>query len=114
MKQAVSFIAAAGAALVVSAGNGFCDDTGTGAPSVLIEGSGNVSAGGQAVARKGDRAADQSAVVEGSPNVYINGKPAALQGSRTGCGGPIVGGASNVYVNGKPLARSGDLTAGCQ
>ena len=84
-----------------------------GAPGVIVEGSGNVSVGGQAAARKGDRTDDGQAAVEGSPNVFINGKPAVRVGDRTGCGGVAVGGASNVFVNGKPLARSGDLTSGC-
>ncbi len=83
------------------------------APGVIVEGSGNVSVGGQAAARKGDRTDGADAAVEGSPNVFINGKPAVRVGDRTGCGGVVVGGASNVFVNGKPLARSGDLTSGC-
>jgi uncharacterized Zn-binding protein involved in type VI secretion len=83
------------------------------APGVIVEGSGNVSAGGQAVARKGDRTDGVDSAVEGSPNVFINGKPAVRVGDRTACGGVVVGGASNVFVNGRPLARSGDLTSGC-
>jgi uncharacterized Zn-binding protein involved in type VI secretion len=82
-------------------------------PSVITEGSGNVSVGGQAAARKGDRTDGADAAVEGSSNVFINGKPAVRVGDRTGCGGVVVGGASNVFVNGRPLARSGDLTSGC-
>lgn len=85
----------------------------SGAPSVIVEGSGNVSAGGQPAARKGDTTDKGQALVEGSPNVFINGRPAAVVGDRTGCGGVTVGGASNVFINGKPMARAGDLTTGC-
>ena len=85
----------------------------TGAPGVITGGSGNVSVGGQAAARKGDTTDGATAIVEGSSNVFINGKPAATVGDRTGCGGIAVGGASNVFVNGKPVARAGDLTTGC-
>jgi uncharacterized Zn-binding protein involved in type VI secretion len=91
------------------------DDAGSpsGAPSVIVQGSGNVSAGGLPAARKGDTGDDAQPFVEGSSNVFINGRPAARVGDKTGCGGVAVSGASNVYVNGKPLARSGDLTSGC-
>ncbi len=85
----------------------------SGAPAVIIEGSGDVSAGGQAAARKGDATDNGQIIVEGSKDVFINGRPAALAGGRTACGGVTVGGASNVYINGKPMARSGDLTAAC-
>lgn len=84
-----------------------------GAPGVVIEGSGNVSAGGQPAARKGDRTSDGSAAVEGSPDVFINGRPALRAGDRTACGGVAVAGASNVFVNGRPLARAGDTASGC-
>ena len=84
-----------------------------GAPGVITQGSGNVSVGGQAAARKGDTTDQADQVVEGSSNVFINGKPAVTVGDRTGCGGVVVGGQSNVFVNGKPLARAGDLTSGC-
>jgi len=80
---------------------------------VITEGSGNVSVGGQAAARQGDRTTAGDAVVEGSPNVFINGRPAVTMGGKTGCGGTTVGGASNVFINGKPVARAGDLTTGC-
>ncbi|MGE0627816.1 MAG: PAAR domain-containing protein [Hyphomicrobiaceae bacterium] len=91
---------------------------GSSAPGVIMDGSGNVSVGGQAAARKGERTTGSGAdgagkIVEGSSNVFINGRPAATLGDRTGCGGIVVGGSSNVFVNGKPLARSGDLTTGC-
>ncbi len=46
-----------------------------GAPGVIVEGSGNVSVGGQPAARKGDRTDDGQAAVEGSSNVFINGGP---------------------------------------
>jgi uncharacterized Zn-binding protein involved in type VI secretion len=85
----------------------------TGGIGVITEGSGNVSAGGQAAARKGDVTDGGNALVEGSPNVFINGRPAALMGGKTGCGGTTVGGASNVFINGKPMARAGDITTGC-
>jgi uncharacterized Zn-binding protein involved in type VI secretion len=85
----------------------------TGAPGVITEGSADVSIGGQAGARKGDRTDGGGAVVEGSSNVFINGKPAATTGDRTGCGGIAVGGGSGVFINGKPVARAGDLTTGC-
>lgn len=83
------------------------------APGVITGGSGDVSAGGQAAARKGDRTDTGAAVVEGSSNVFINGRPAVTVGDRTGCGGVTVSGASNVFVNGKPLARAGDITTAC-
>jgi uncharacterized Zn-binding protein involved in type VI secretion len=85
----------------------------TGAPGVITQGSGNVSVGGQAAARKGDTDDRGSALLEGSPNVMINGRPAVTLGDRTGCGGVTVGGSSNVFINGKPVARAGDLTTGC-
>lgn len=84
-----------------------------GVPGVITRGSGNVSIGSQAAARKGDTDDRGSALVEGSPNVTINGRPAVTLGDRTGCGGVTVGGASNVFINGKPVARAGDLTTGC-
>jgi uncharacterized Zn-binding protein involved in type VI secretion len=84
-----------------------------GAPGVVVEGSGNVSAGGQPAARNGDRTDDGNAVVGSSKNVFINGRPAVTVGDVSNCGGVVVGGASNVFVNGKPLARAGDLTSGC-
>ena len=83
-------------------------------PGVITQGSGNVSAGGQAAARKGDTDDKGNPLIEGSPNVFINGRPAATLGDRTGCGGVTVGGSSNVFVNGKPLARAGDMTSGCE
>ena|SRR5579884_952757 len=85
----------------------------SGAPAVIVEGSGNVNAGGQPAARKGDTADNGQAIVDGSPNVFINGRPAAVVGGRTGCGGVAVNGAPNVFINGKPMARAGDLTTGC-
>ncbi len=85
----------------------------SGAPAVIVEGSGNVSVGGQAAARKGDTGDNSQPIAEGSKNVFINGRPAVTAGDRTACGGVTVGGASNVFVNGKPMARSGDLTTGC-
>lgn len=84
-----------------------------GAPGVIVQGSGNVSVGGQPAARKGDTTDSSQALVEGSSNVFINGRPAVTAGDKTGCGAITVGGASNVFINGKPVARSGDLTAGC-
>jgi uncharacterized Zn-binding protein involved in type VI secretion len=84
-----------------------------GAPAVIVEGSGDVSAGGQAAARKGDRTDDSKPLAEGSNNVFINGRPAVTVGDRTLCGSVTAGGASNVFVNGKPIARGGDLTTGC-
>lgn len=100
--------------LVMSvAANAQTSEPATGGVGVITQGSGNVSAGGQAAARQGDATTDGAAVVEGSPNVFINGRPAVTMGSKTGCGGTTVGGASNVFVNGKPLARAGDLTTGC-
>ena len=85
----------------------------SGAPAVIVEGSGDVSAGGQAAARKGDPGDNGQPIAEGSKNVFINGRPAVTAGDRTACGGVTVGGASNVFVNGKPMARSSDLTTGC-
>ena len=82
-------------------------------PGVVTEGSGSVSLGGAAAARKGDAAAGEGAVVEGSRDVFINGRPAATVGDRTGCGGIVVGGGGGVFINGKPAARTGDLTTGC-
>jgi uncharacterized Zn-binding protein involved in type VI secretion len=101
-----------GAVLPVAAQSGPTEPA-TGAPGVIIQGSANVSVGGQAAARKGDTDDRGSALVEGSSNVFINGKPAVTLGDRTGCGGITVGGSSNVFVNGKPMARAGDLTTGC-
>jgi uncharacterized Zn-binding protein involved in type VI secretion len=83
------------------------------APGVVTEGSGSVSIGGVAAARKGDAAAGDGAIVEGSPNVFINGRPAATVGDRTGCGGIVVGDGGGVFINGKPAARTGDVTTGC-
>jgi uncharacterized Zn-binding protein involved in type VI secretion len=85
----------------------------SGSPAIIVEGSGDVSVGGQAAARKGDTGDDGRPIAEGSKDVFINGRPAVTAGDRTACGGVTVGGASNVFVNGKPVARSGDLTAGC-
>jgi uncharacterized Zn-binding protein involved in type VI secretion len=85
----------------------------SGAPAVIVEGSGNVSVGGQGAARKGDTGDNSQPIAEGSKNVFINGRPAVTVGDRTACGGVTVGGASNVFVNGKPMARAGDLTMGC-
>jgi uncharacterized Zn-binding protein involved in type VI secretion len=85
----------------------------SGAPGVIKDGSGNVSAGGQAAARVGDTTTNGDALVEGSPNVFINGKPAAVMSGKSSCGGVTVGGSSNVFINGKPVARTGDLTTGC-
>ncbi len=85
----------------------------SGAPAVIIEGSGNVSVGGQAAARKGDAADNGQILAEGSKDVFINGRPAVAAGDRTACSGVTVGGASNVFINGKPMARSGDLTTAC-
>jgi uncharacterized Zn-binding protein involved in type VI secretion len=87
---------------------------GSGAPGVITDGSANISIGGQAAARSGDRTTDPGATVQGSsPNVFINGRPAATVGDKTECGGVVIGGAPNVFINGKPVARSGDLTTGC-
>lgn len=84
-----------------------------GAPEVIVQGSGDVSAGGQAAARKGDITDRAQPIAGGSKDVFINGKPAVTVGDKTACGGAIVGGASNVFINGKPMARSGDLATGC-
>jgi uncharacterized Zn-binding protein involved in type VI secretion len=84
-----------------------------GAPAVIVQGSGDVSVGGQAAARKGDTTDGAQPIVQGSKDVTINGRPAVTAGDRTACGGVTVGGSSNVFINGKPVARSGDLTAGC-
>jgi uncharacterized Zn-binding protein involved in type VI secretion len=102
-------------ALLLMAGPVLAEEAGlpAGAPGVIVEGSGNVSVGGQPAARKGDRTDDGHAAVEGSKNVFINGRPAVTVGDTSSCGGVVVGGASNVFVNGKPLARAGDLTSGC-
>jgi len=85
----------------------------SGAPGVIVEGSANVSAGGQPAARKGDATDGGQIVVEGSKDVFINDRPAAVAGGRTACSGVTVGGAANVFINGKPMARSGDLTTAC-
>ena len=79
----------------------------------IIQGSPDVSVGGNSAARRGDATKNGAPVVQGSPDVFINGKPAALMGDRTACGGTVVGGSSNVFINGKPLARTGDDTRGC-
>jgi uncharacterized Zn-binding protein involved in type VI secretion len=101
--------------LLMAAAPALAEEAGlaAGAPGVIIEGSGDVSAGGQPAARKGDRTDDGHAAVEGSKNVFINGRPAVTVGDISSCGGVVVGGASNVFVNGKPLARAGDVTSGC-
>jgi uncharacterized Zn-binding protein involved in type VI secretion len=83
------------------------------APGVITGGSGDVNAGGQGAARKGDVTDQGQPIVQGSSDVFINGKPAVTIGDRTGCGGIATGGSANVFVNGKPLARAGDLTTGC-
>jgi uncharacterized Zn-binding protein involved in type VI secretion len=91
-------------------------------PGVIVEGSENVSVGGQSAARAGDATNTGNVVVEGSPDVLINGKSAAVQGGATDCGGivpkarlrhDVVGGSSNVFINGKPVARAGDVAGGC-
>lgn len=82
-------------------------------PGVIVQGSGDVSIGGQSAARAGDATSNGNVVVEGSPDVFINGKPAATQGGTTDCGGIVIGGASNVYINGKPAAGLGDAASGC-
>ncbi len=102
-------------ALLLAVAPALAQDAGlpSGAPAVIVEGSGNVGAGGQAAARKGDAADNGQVIVEGSKDVFINGRPAATVGGRTACGGVTVGGASNVFINGKPMARSSDLTTAC-
>jgi uncharacterized Zn-binding protein involved in type VI secretion len=102
-------------ALLLIAGEGEAQNTNlpSGAPEAVVGGSGNVSAGGQAAARKGDATDQSQPIVGGSKNVFINGRPAVTVGDSTACGGIVVGGASNVFINGKPMARSGDLTSGC-
>lgn len=82
-------------------------------PGVIVEGSGDVSIGGQSAARAGDATSTGNVVVEGSPDVFINGKPAAVQGDSTSCGGVVIGGSSNVFINGKPAAGTGDAASGC-
>jgi uncharacterized Zn-binding protein involved in type VI secretion len=82
-------------------------------PGVIVKGSGDVKAGGQGAARKGDVTDKGQPIVQGSSNVFINGKPAVTAGDRTGCGEIATGGSPNVFVNGKPLARTGDVTSGC-
>jgi uncharacterized Zn-binding protein involved in type VI secretion len=88
-------------------------DLPAGAPAVIVQGSGDVSVGGQNAARKGDATDSAQPLAEGSKDVIINGRPAVTAGDRTACSGIAVGGASNVFINGKPVARSGDLTTGC-
>ncbi|MEZ5923317.1 MAG: PAAR domain-containing protein [Hyphomicrobiaceae bacterium] len=85
----------------------------TASPGVIVEGSGDVSIGGQSAARVGDTTSTGNVVVEGSPDVFINGKPAAVQGGATNCGGIVIGGSSNVFINGKPAASTGDVATGC-
>jgi uncharacterized Zn-binding protein involved in type VI secretion len=82
-------------------------------PGVIVEGSADVSIGGQSAARAGDATSTGNVIVEGSPDVFINGKPAAVQGGTTECGGVVIGGSSNVFINGKPAAGTGDATSGC-
>ncbi len=96
--------------LFLFAGPGQAQDAGAppAVPSVIVGASGDVNAGGQAAARKGDATDTGQPIVEGSQDVFINGRPAALAGGKTACGGVTVGGAPTVFVNGKPLARSGD------
>ena len=79
----------------------------------IIQGSPDVSVGGNSAARQGDTTAKGGPIVQGSPDVFINRKPAVIMGDGTACGGAVVGGSSNVFVNGKPLARTGDDTQGC-
>ncbi len=105
-----------GLLLTIAVAPAFAEDGGglpAGAPGVAVEGSGNVSVGGQPAARKGDRTDAGHAIAQGSSNVFINGRPAVTVGDTTNCGGVVVGGAGNVFVNGKPLARAGDQTSGC-
>jgi uncharacterized Zn-binding protein involved in type VI secretion len=84
-----------------------------GTPAVILEGSGDVSVGGQAAARKGDATDSAQPLAQGSKDVLINGKPAVTAGDVTACGGIAIGGASNVFINGKPVARSGDIATAC-
>jgi uncharacterized Zn-binding protein involved in type VI secretion len=79
----------------------------------IIQGSPDVSVGGNSAARQGDTTKNGEPIVQGSPDVFINRKPAAVMGDPTACGGAVVVGSSNVFVNGKPLARTGDNTQGC-
>ncbi len=82
-------------------------------PGVVVEGSENVTIGGQSAARVGDQTSTGAVVVEGSSNVFINGKPAAIQGGATDCGGIVIGSSSGVYINGKPAAGTGSVATGC-
>ena len=82
-------------------------------PGVITQGSENVTIGGAAAVRQGERTSNATAIVQGSSNVFINGKPAVTLGDQTNCGGVIVSGASGVLINGKPVARVGDVTTGC-
>ncbi len=91
-------------------------------PGVVVEGSENVTIGGQSAARAGDQTSTGNVIVEGSSNVFINGKPAAVQGGATDCGGivpkarlrhDVIGSSSGVYINGKPAAGTGSVATGC-
>jgi uncharacterized Zn-binding protein involved in type VI secretion len=116
MKRQMLFIAVLSSlllALSIASGQAQQADLPSGAPSVIVQGSGNVSAGGQAAARNGDTTDAAQPIAQGSPDVFINGRPAVTMGDATACGGVIVGGASNIFINGKPMARGGDLTTGC-
>ena len=86
----------------------------TGAPGVIVKGSGDISIGGQPAARKGDTTDSAGTIEQGSSNVFINGRPAVTAGDKTNCGGVTISGAPNVFINGKPVARAGDLTTGCK
>ena len=105
------FLVFAGVVSILAAANAQSPGPPSSAP--IIQGSPDVSVGGNSAARRGDATKSGAPVVQGSPDVFINGKPAALMGDRTACGAAVVGGSSNVFVNGKPLARTGDNTQGC-
>jgi uncharacterized Zn-binding protein involved in type VI secretion len=105
------FLACAGIACVLAVANAQTPSPQSGGP--IIQGSPDVSVGGNSAARQGDTTKTGAPIVQGSPDVFINGKPAAVSGDSTACGGAVVGGSSSVFVNGKPLARTGDNTRGC-
>lgn len=102
--------------ILLASGMAFAEDAPqpeAASPGVVVEGSENVTIGGQSAARAGDATSTGNVVVEGSPDVFINGKPAAVQGGTTDCGGIVIGGSSSVFINGKPAAGTGDATSGC-
>ncbi|WP_299848121.1 PAAR domain-containing protein [uncultured Paracoccus sp.] len=82
-------------------------DTGHGSrpATAAIEGSGDVSANGRPVLRRGDAlaghgcAAPTRSMSEGSPTVFVNGRPFSRIGDGVNCGGKMATGSPDVALD---------------